>query len=189
MEKKGATMAEIIKISDYKIKSREKKAFAPWKKRFKEDFDFFTRLSDLSDRVVHRLAKEGQASETPLREIVMAVLDLGPASKFPFLSNEERWFVAHRIMFLKTQVFFEIMLRIGWIAEYPCQRYSLTSIVENRGKDSEFLNRALPVLSDSLQKSSEYEKLSPELRKKFLEERFDRALTLFEKKIKHNRDR
>ncbi len=180
-------MADIVNLIDYRIESRGKKVFAPWKKRFNEEFDYFTRLSDLPDKVLYSLAN-GKGSETALREIVMANLDMGPASKFPFLADDEQRIASRVALFLKAQIFFEIMFRLGWIVEYPYQRHSLTAMVEGRGKGRGSGTRATPVVSDSMRESSKYGNLSPELRKKFLEDRFDRAFEDFDKRMKKKED-
>ncbi len=177
-------MADIVNLIEYKIETRGKRIFAPWKKRFREDFDYFTRLSDLPDKVLYSLAN-AKGSEAALREIVMATLDMGSVSRFPFLSDDEQRLASKIVLFLKAQIFFEIMFRLGWIVEYPYRRHSLTAMVENRGKGRELEIRATPVLSDSLGESSNYEKLSPELRKKFLEDKFDRAFAIFDKRMKN----
>ena len=175
-------MAEIINLHEYRIQRSATRLFAPWKKRFEKDFDYFTRLQDLSDDILCALAKPGKISEAALQEIVMAFLKLGPASKFPFLSPDEQFAAARNSELFKEQVFFEIMRRLGWLENYPCFRYSLISILESLDRNSEFCIGPLPVASACLPDFSEYESLLPELRKKFLADRFDKALESFQKR-------
>jgi hypothetical protein len=177
-------MADIINFQNYIIDSKQKRAFTPWQKRFGEDLDFFSRLADLSDKFLYLLAKPGSESAESLRELVMAVLGKGPVIKFLFLTDQEQWAVNNVAVFLQEQIYFEIMERLGWIADYACQRYSLVALVENYGKQNEVCGRAMPVLSPSDPEFPEYIKLPPELQKKYLESRFINAFESFEKKLK-----
>ena len=175
-------MAEIINLNEYRIRKSETRLFAPWKKRFERDFDYFTRLSDLPDRILRALAGPGEKAAAALWEIVMAHLKLGPVASFPFLSDDDQFATARHSELLKEQVFFEIMRRLGWLADYPCFRRSLIAIMECFDKGSEFCTGALPEATDFLPDYSEYETLYPELRRHFLTEKFDQALDLFEKR-------
>jgi hypothetical protein len=140
-------------------------------------------LSDLSDKLLYLLAKPEYESTQALREFVMAVLGKGPVAKFYFLSDQEQWTVNNVAVFLQEQIFFEIMGRLGWIADYACRRYSLVILVENYDKQNEVCSRALPMLSQSNPDFSEYIKFPPELQKKYLESRFVEAYESFEKKL------
>jgi len=177
-------MADIINLQNYIIDSKQKKFFTPWQKRFGEDPDFFLRLSDLSDKLLYLLAKPDHESIEALRELVMAVLSKGPVTKFLFLAEQEQWAVNNIAVFLQEQIYFEIMRRLEWIADYACRRYSLVSLVENYGKQNEVCGRAMPVLSPSDPEFPEYIRVAPELQKKYLESRFIKAYKSFEKNLK-----
>jgi hypothetical protein len=177
-------MADIINLQNYIIGSKQESSFTPWKKRFGEDLDFFSRFSDLSDKLLYLLAKSDYESAEALRELVMAVLDKGPVTKYLFLPDQEQWAINTIAVFLQEQVYFEIMGRLGWIAEYACQRYSLVALVESYGKQNEVCGRAMPVLSQSDPEFPEYIKFAPELQKKYLESRFRNAYESFGKKLK-----
>ncbi len=177
-------MAHIINLQNYIIDSKQRRSFAPWQKRFGENLNFFSRLSDLSDKLLYLLAKPEYESVEALRELVMAILGKGPVTKFLFLSDREQWAVNNIAGFLHEQIYFEIMQRLEWIAAYACRRYSLVSMVENYGKQNEVCTQALPVLSQSDPEFSEYIKVAPELQKKYLESRFIKAYESFEKNLK-----
>jgi hypothetical protein len=178
-------MADIINLQNYIIESKQKRSFNPWKKRFGEDPGFFSGLSDISDKLLCLLAKPDYDSVEALRELVMAVSGKGPVTKFPFLPDREQVMVNNIALFLQEQVYFEIMGRLGWIADYACRRYSLVSLVENFGDQNEVCGRAMPVLSQSDPDFANYIKFPPELQKKFLENRFIKAYELFRKKNKN----
>lgn len=180
---KEKLMADIINFQNYIIDSKQKRSFTPWKKRFGEDLDFFSRLSDLSDKILYILARPEYESMEALRELVMAILGKGPVSKFLFLSDQEQGGIDALSLFMQEQIAFEMMARLQWIDEYPCRRYSLVSLVENFGKQHEVCVRAMPLLSPSDPEFSEYIKLGPELQKEHLKSRFLKAYEAFEKKI------
>lgn len=177
-------MADIINLQNYIIESKQKRSFTPWKKRFEEDLGLFSGLSDISDNLLYLLAKPDYDSVEALRELVMAVSGKGPITKFPFLTDQEEVMVNNIAIYLQEQVYFEMMSRLGWIAEYACQRYSLVVLVENFGNQNEVCGRAMPVLSQSDPEFADYIKFPPKLQKKYLEDRFVKAYELFGKKIK-----
>lgn len=177
-------MAEIINLHNYIIDSKEKRSFTPWKQRFGEDLNFFSRLSDLSDRLLYLLSKPEYEAMEALRELVMAVLGRGPVSKFLFLADREQWEIDNISGFFQEQIYYEIMTRLEWIAEYACRRFSLVALVENYDKKNEVCFRAVPVLSQSDPGFPEYIKLIPELQKKYLKNRFFDAHKSFEQKLK-----
>jgi hypothetical protein len=177
-------MADIINLQNYIIDSKQRRSFTPWQKRFGEKLDFFSGLSDLSDKLLFLLAKQDLESTKALRELVMAVLEKGPITKFIFLSAQEQWAVNKVVVFLQEQIYFEIMVRLGWIEDYACRRYGLVSLVENYDKQNEACGRAMPVLSQTDPEFPEYIKFPPELQKKYLESRSLKAYESFEKKLK-----
>ncbi len=171
-------------MHDYVIDSKQKRFFSPWKNRFGENLNFFSRVSDLSDKVLYLLAKPDDESAEALRELVMAVMDKGPVVKFAFLDDKQQWMI-HRIsMVILEQIYFEIMKRLGWIQDYACRRYSLVWLVENCGKPEEMCSRVTPVLSQSDPDFPEYIKLPWDQQKKYLESRFGKAFRSFEDKLK-----
>ena len=77
-----------------------------------EAFGAHTRIADLPDKVILGLAQPGDASSTAFYELIMGVLDLGPAAKFFYLSNDEQMRVVDIHLLLADQVRFEMMRRI-----------------------------------------------------------------------------
>jgi hypothetical protein len=177
-------MAEVINLIDYKIETKRQKYFEPWKKRFRKDFEYFTRLSDLSDANLFVLGRKDFGSEEALREIVMATLSIGPVSKYPFLAVHEKIKIDGTVGKLSEQVFFEIVRRLGWVVDYPCFRYSIPVIIKSFEKGAEFSLRTVPVFSEKFAEKYGFNVLDPKLCNKILDDKFNEALYLFEKKLK-----
>jgi hypothetical protein len=177
-------MADIINLHNYIIESKHRRSFTPWQKRFGEELDFYSGLPDLPDKLLFLLADPGVESLEALRELVMAVLGKGAVTKYLFLGDQEQSTINNIAFFLQEQIYFEIMKRLGWIADYACRRHSLITLVENYNKPNEACGRAIPMLSQTDPEFPEYVKFSPELQKKYLKSRFSKAYESFMKKLK-----
>ncbi|MFO8083872.1 MAG: hypothetical protein R6U27_06085 [Desulfobacterales bacterium] len=129
------------------------------------------------------MAKPDNSSIEALRELVMAVLNKGTITKFYFLDDQQQGKIDNQVIFLKQQIYFEMMVRLGWIYDYACQRYSLMGLIEDFGKPNIICGRVMPVLSGSDPDFAEYIKLSPSLQKKYFEDRFEKALEAFKKNL------
>jgi hypothetical protein len=88
------------------------------------------------------LADPDLESLEALRELVMAVLGKGAVTKYLFLTDQEQLTINNIAFFLQEQINFEIMGRLGWIADYACRRYSLVALVENYNNQNEACGRA-----------------------------------------------
>jgi hypothetical protein len=179
-----AIMADIVNLHNYIMNSKHKRSFTPWQKRFGEELDFFSGLPDLPDKLLFLLADPDLESLEALRELVMAVLGKGAVTKYLFLTDQEQSTINNIAFFLQEQINFEIMGRLGWIADYACRRYSLVALVENYNNQNEACGRAVPMLFQTDPEFSEFIKFSPELQKKYLKSRFPKAYESFKEKLK-----
>ncbi|MDY6950962.1 MAG: hypothetical protein SWE60_05580, partial [Thermodesulfobacteriota bacterium] len=75
-------MPKVVDLQDYRTKSAEHRAFAPWSQRFGESYGAETRFSDLTDRTLYFLARPGEETAMAFYELIMGVLGLGAAPKF-----------------------------------------------------------------------------------------------------------
>mgnify|MGYP006297776027 CR=1 FL=1 len=107
-------MAEVINLQHHRIKSKEKKTFKSWKRRFDEHFDYFTRLTDLSGRTLFLLANPGESSREALREMILAVLNIGNQAKYFFMERVEQSGIDGICDSFHFQVILEVMRRLGW---------------------------------------------------------------------------
>jgi len=124
-------MTNVVDIQAYRAKVIEQRAFGSWEKRFGESYHINTKLSDLSDAALHFLAQPGESSAVAFYELIMGIMDLGPAIKFNYLPNREQIAVVDIHLFLADQVRFEIMRRLKWLINLPCEKYGLVEMVQD----------------------------------------------------------
>jgi len=127
----SSSMTKIVDLHHYRTQMVEQRAFGPWRKRFGETYDANTRLSDLSDKTLFFLAQPGEESSMAYYEIIMGVLDLGPATKFNYLASEQQMRVVDIHLFLADQMRFEMMRRLKWLDALYCQNNSFVEMVQD----------------------------------------------------------
>ena len=177
-------MTKVVDLHHYRTKVVEQRAFGPWQKRFGETYDADTRLMDLSDKTLYFLAQPGEESSLAYYEIIMGVLDFGPATKFNYMASEQQMHVVDIHLFLADQMRFEMMRRLGWLETMPSQNFTLISLVQtyeqmrNRFKDKP------PGLAASHPGHGAYQELTIREKEVFIRQMLREALEEFEKKIK-----
>jgi hypothetical protein len=127
-------MTKIVNIQAYRAQVLHQRIFGPWEKRFEESYNLKTRLSELSDKTIYFLAQPGENSSNAYYELIMGILDVGPATKFNYLSNQEQMRVVDIHLFLADQVRFEVIRRLNWLIHFPCEKYNLVEMVQNFDK-------------------------------------------------------
>jgi hypothetical protein len=153
-------MAKIVDLKRYRSQVLEARGFGPWKQRFGETYGEKTILADVTEQTLLTLAQPGDESTAAYYELIMGILDLGPATKFHYLPNDERMLVVDTHLFLADQVRFEMMRRLGWVAHYVTQNLPLASLVlDFKRLKAETLERP-PQLSASHPKSYGFQSLS-----------------------------
>ena len=177
-------MTKVVDLHHYRTKVVEQRAFGPWQKRFGEAYDAGTRLSDLSDKTLYFLAQPGEDSSMAYYEMIMGVLDFGPATKFNYLASEQQMRVVDIHLFLADQMRFEMMRRLKWLEALPCQAFTMISMVQtyeqmrNRFKDDP------PGLAPSHPGHEAYRKLAVRDKEVFIRQLLREALEKFEERIK-----
>lgn len=124
-------MAKIVDLETYRTKTAEQRGFGPWSKRFDELYNKETRLSDLSAKTLFFLAQPGEDSAVAYYELIMGVLDLGEGLKYYYLNKKDQLAIMDIHLFLADQIRFEMMHRLGWLASFPCDQYTLLAIVQH----------------------------------------------------------
>ena len=123
-------MVKVVDIQAYRAKTLKERVFGPWQKRFDESFAIDIKLSELSDKTLYYLAQPGDNSAAAYYELIMGILDLGPATKFNDLRNRTQMRVVDIHLFLADQVRFEIMRRLNWLVHLPCKMHDLVQLVQ-----------------------------------------------------------
>lgn len=121
--------SKVVDLAAFREKVLEQRAFGPWRLRFAEDYGVGTRLADLSDRVLLALATPGDESATAFYELILGALDLGTATRFFYLENEQQLHVVDIHLLLADLVRFELMRRIGWVKAVPCGEVRLVDLI------------------------------------------------------------
>jgi hypothetical protein len=175
-------MTKVVDLHAFREKALEQKSFGPWQKRFGEMFGAHTRIADLPDKVVLCLAQPGETSSTAFYELIMGALDLGPAVKFFYLSNDEQMRVVDIHLLLADQVRFEMMRRIGWLDEVPGAVVGLIDLIRQFETAKQALQRP-PALNDSHPEYSAYRELADGDKDVFIRRMLREAIEAFTRQI------
>ena len=176
-------MTKIVDLQTYRIKAVEQRGFGPWQKRFAESFDSTTRLKDISDATLYFLARPGELSSVAYYEIIMGILNLGPATKFHYLDNNNQMLVVDLHLFLADQVRFEMMRRLDWVKGFEGAKYTLLEMVQDFGKVKENCRLNPPQLSASNSDYVEYNLLTTRDKEVFIRRMLQEALDIFKKRL------
>jgi len=174
-------MTKVVDLQAYRKKSVEQRGFGPWQKRFGETFDSATRLVDLSNSTLYYLAQPGELSSVAYYEVIMGILDLGPATKFYYLANRDQMLVVDQHLFLADQVRFEMMRRLKWISEFEGLKYSILEMVQEFNRVKEKCSKNPPQLAGSNAAYADYHQLTTGDKEVFIRRMLPEALEAFEK--------
>jgi hypothetical protein len=176
-------MTKVVDLHHYRTRAVEQRAFGPWQKRFGEAYDTSSRLSDLSDKTLFFLAQPGEDSSIAFYEIIMGVLDLGPATKFNYLASEHQMQVVDIHLFLADQMRFEMMRRLKWLESLPGQNNSIVEMVQDFERMKTKCREKPPGLTASHPGNEAYRKLEIRDKEVFIRQMLREALDQFEKRI------
>jgi hypothetical protein len=176
-------MTKVVDLHDYRTRLVEQRAFGPWQKRFGEAYDANSRLSDLSDKTLFFLAQPGESSSTAYYEMIMGVLDLGPATKFNYLASEQQMRVVDIHLFLADQMRFELMHRLEWLETPPCQNISMVEMVQSYAQIRSACKDKPPALAPTHPGYTAYQELAARDKEVFIRQLLREALEKFEKRI------
>lgn len=176
-------MTKIVDIQAYRTKVIEQRAFGSWEIRFGESYAINTKLSDLSDIVLDFLAQPGESSSVAYYELIMGILDLGPATKFNYLPNREQVRVVDIHLFLADQMRFEIMRRLKWLINLPCEKYGLLEMVQGFDTVKSGCKGTFPELAASHPDYPAYAQLPRSERESFIRRMLRDALETFKNRL------
>jgi len=177
-------MTKVVDLHHYRTKVVEQRAFGPWQKRFGEAYDANARLSDLSDKTLFFLAQPGENSSMAYYEMIMGVLDLGPATKFNYLASEQQMRVVDIHLFLADQMRFELMHRLKWLETPPCQNLSMIEMVQSYEQIRTRYKDTAPELAPPHPGHAAYQELDTRDKEVFIRQLLREALEKFEERIK-----
>ena len=176
-------MTKVVDLQTYRTKAVEQRGFGPWHKRFAESFDSKTRVMDLSDQTLYFLAQPGEPSSVAYYEVIMGILNLGPAAKFHYLGNRDQLRVVDLHLFLADQVRFEMMRRLGWIKNFSGEHFCLVELVQDFDKVRIKCGGKPPELPASNPDYAAYAELTNGDKEVFLRRMLQAALEAFKERI------
>jgi hypothetical protein len=176
-------MTKVVDLHHYRTKVVEQRAFGPWQQRFGEAYDTNTRLSDLSDKTLYFLAQPGEDSSLAYYEMIMGVLDFGPATKFNYLASKQQMQVVDIHLFLADQMRFEMMRRLGWLESLPSQNFTIISMVQTYAQMRNQFKDNPPGLAPSHPGYAAYQKLATRDKEVFIRQMLREALEKFGQRI------
>jgi hypothetical protein len=176
-------MEKVVDIQAYRAKAFKERILGPWQKRFNESYGIGIRLSELSDKTLSFLAQPGENSAPAYYELIMGILDLGPAVKFNYLQNTEQMRVVDIHLFLADQVRFEIMRRLKWLAHLPCKTRSLVEMVQDFDTIKPACKATPPELSASHPDYDAYRQLAHGDKEVFIRRMLQNALETFKDRL------
>ena len=172
-------MAEIVDLNTYRTKVIEQRGFGPWQRRFGEACDHRTRLADLSDTTLYRLATPGDQSAGMYYELVMGILDLGQAHEFDALDKKNQLQVMEIHLFLVDQIRFEMLHRLGWVDRFGGQDFTLLEMVLNFDTVKLRCKSAFPKLAASHPEYDAFQRLTDKDKEVFVRRLLSSALETF----------
>ena len=176
-------MGKVVDLNTYKAHAMERKAFGPWRRRFKMPFDQSTGIPDLPDAVLMELATPGDQSTTAFYQLIMGALGIGTGHNFQVLDTEEKMSIVDVHLFLADQVRFEMLHRLGWIQQFPCREVPLLEMVISFPRYKHACRHTPPELAASHPGYAEFQHLIPKDRSSYIRRLLPAALDAFRQKI------
>jgi hypothetical protein len=177
-------MAEVIHLESFKRKQAAVRGFRTWRRRFKEDLDDQTRLSDLSDETLFFLISPGDKNIFALYELVMGVKDLGTASDFFHLDKAEKMEVIDISIYVLDQLRFECMRRLRWMKGDTGEQLPIVDLVEQYPFLKQSGPKSIPPLNDSHPKYQIFSSLTELEQETFIRKQIPEAIEEFGKRLK-----
>ena len=176
-------MAEVIQLESFKRKQAAIRGFKSWSRRFDEELNEQTKLSDLSDNTLAFLISPGDENIFALYELVMGVRDLGTSTDFFHLDKDEKMEVIDGSIYLLDQLRFESMRRLGWLVSNYGQHLPIVELVEQYSHLGLQGRTSIPLLSTSHPKYAMYQKCSDFDKETFVRKLIPEAIDEFKTRI------
>ena len=122
-------MTGVIDLREARLGIKVKKGYRNWISQFREDFQYSTRLADISKKTLIFLAQGKEKNSFYLYDLIMNLMDLGSGFEFNELHTKEKMAVIEQYLFLLDRIRFEYMKRLGWLEIYPGQEFTLVELV------------------------------------------------------------
>jgi hypothetical protein len=179
-------MAEVIDLERFRAKVAADRGFRTWLARFKEQFGPATRLQDLSPSTLLYLASPGEENLYVFFDLVMGTLGLGESVRFRLndLEDSSKLKIIDTAFALVDRVRFELMRRLGWVAEdIPGGETPIIQLVQQAWRRETDFAREVPRLSQDHPDYESYARLSPMDQVVFIRRLIPRAVAAFHERL------
>jgi hypothetical protein len=125
----GQAMAKIIALGDYRNLQALRAGYSQWRRKFDEEFNARTRLSELGPATLSCLAEPGDDSTAVLYALIIGFIGHGFHDTFESLDSRNQGYVLDIHLFMVDQIRFEMMFRLGWLDNFIGNRFPLFEMV------------------------------------------------------------
>ncbi len=122
-------MSDIVSFQKARLEKATHRGFRNWRSQLGEDFGKETCFRDVSMKTIALLAEGRDPSTFFLYDLIMNLEDLGSGFEFNVLNPKEKMKITDRYLFVLDRVRFEYMKRVGWLAGYPGEEFTLVELV------------------------------------------------------------
>jgi len=122
-------MQRVIDLQEGRLLLAVKRGYRNWTSQFREDFGLDTRLCHISFKTLTHLAQGRDKGAFYLYDLIMSLKDLGSGFEFNELDPKNKMAVIDLHLFLLDRIRFEYMKRLGWLANYPGEEFTLVELI------------------------------------------------------------
>ena len=141
-------MQRVIDLQEGKLLLAVRRGYRNWTSQFREDFGLDTRLCHISFKTLIYLAQGRDKGAFYLYDLIMSLKDLGSGFEFNELDPKNKMAVIDLHLFLLDRIRFEYMKRLGWLANYPGEEFTLVELITRFNRIAPALQAQIPLLSE-----------------------------------------
>ncbi|MEW5912625.1 MAG: hypothetical protein AB1814_08720 [Thermodesulfobacteriota bacterium] len=132
-------MGRVVSLAQARAQKMAAASFGRWPQRVDHRPRPSDRLSDLPSHVLDALAQLKHQATLALYDVVLGVRGWGPGERFYYLEARPKLEALDAFLFLADQVRWDLMHRLGWLAEGPAQKYPILELARrNREIQAQF---------------------------------------------------
>jgi hypothetical protein len=176
-------MSNIIQLEQYKRSKLGKNSFKYWNSQFHQSFNESTTICDLPDNILLFLASPGDKSEGTINQLIRAIRFPKDKPGTKALQKQVKMMLMDIHLFLLDRLRLEMLLRLGWIDDYPGKKVAILDLILNFSQTNyEQFKNPLP-LAHNHPRWQEYNGLIPREKELFIRRLFVNALIEFNRKL------
>jgi len=161
-------MTGIVDLEKAKLELKARRGYRNWASRFGEKFGLSTNLSHISDKTLIFLARGKGNSPFYLDDLIMNLQGLGSGFEFNDLDTKDKMIVMDRHLFLLDRIRFEYMKRLGWLNNYPGEKFTLIELIIKYDQFAPGMQARSPVLSEDHPDYPKFWKMGPFEKEEFI---------------------